>query len=312
MQFMRSDCATEFGDYFANRRILVTGATGFVGHHLCKLLLDLNADVYGTALDGRLHQELNRLPLTYIDFRDQNTLGSYIHNVRPDYVLHLASLVNTCQEIELVQPTLQHNLLGTINLMLSLAKTQVEKIVIVSSSETPAASEAPNSPYSASKEAITSYAKMFATLYKLPISIAKLFTCFGPFQRRNKLIPYIIESITRGVKPKLTNPEKVLDFIFVKDFVRGLLFTAKNDSAFGDTLDFGSGKGVQVEGMAKLIERLCNDQSSIDNQCYLPYNNRKGSLANIQETYNATGWAPVWTFEEALSETIFWFQNQDK
>ena len=107
----------EFGDFFTHKRVLVTGATGFIGFHLCKLLMDLNAEVFGSAIDGNLHQEIQQLPLTILDLRNPDELERYISTTEPEFVFHLAGLVNTSRDIGLVYPTLQHNLISTINLM---------------------------------------------------------------------------------------------------------------------------------------------------------------------------------------------------
>lgn len=305
----KSSLSAEFGCFFQHKRVLITGATGFVGYHLCEALLNLDADIYATALDGTLHTTIQPIPLIYIDLRDTEALTSYVRSVKPDYVFHLASLVNTSKGIEFVLPTLQSNLLGTINLMLSLEKQPLQKLVVISSSEAPTGSEAPTSPYAASKLAVTAYASMFQSLYQLPISIARLFTCFGPLQPRNKLIPYIIDSLAKGIKPDISTPKKELDFIYVKDFVRGLLYTAKTNPSTGMTLDFGSGYGIPVEQMVESIRAILKMQPQLTANLPVSDDKINPQIADTKRTLELSGWSPQWSLDQALSETIDWYRT---
>lgn len=299
----------EFADFFINKRILVTGATGFIGYHLCNVLLNLNADVFGTALDGVFQPEIKSIPLTYLDLRDIDALNKFVRIIHPDYVFHLASLVNTNKEIGFVLPTLQSNLVGTINLMLSLEKSPIEKMIVISSSEAPSGYEPPNSPYAASKLAVNAYASMFHSLYGFPVSTARLFTCFGPFQPRNKLIPHIIDSVLRNNHPTLSTPKNELDFIYVKDFVRGLLYSAKSRESAGKTLDFGNGCGIQVEKMVGFVSAIIKQQNNIPLERVISGDTINAQIADIQHTIETTGWSPKWTMEKALLETIDWYRS---
>ena len=305
----KSSLSAEFGCFFQHKRVLITGATGFVGYHLCEALLNLDADIYATALDGTLHTAIHSIPLIYINLRDTEALTSYVRSVKPDYVFHLASLVNTSKGIEFVLPTLQSNLLGTINLMLSLEKQPLQKLVVISSSEAPTSSEVPTSPYAASKLAVTAYASMFQSLYQLPISIARLFTCFGPLQPRNKLIPYIIDSLAKGIKPDISTPKKELDFIYVKDFVRGLLYTAKTNTSTGMTLDFGSGYGIPVEQMVESIRAILKMQPQLTANLPISDDKINPQIADTKRTLELSGWSPQWSLDQALSETIDWYRT---
>ncbi len=209
-----------------------------------------------------MQPELAGISFSQVDLRNYDFLKSYIKKTQPDFIFHLAGLVNTNQDVDLVLPTLQQNLISTVNLLLALEKTEVHKTVIISSSETPQGLETPSSPYAASKLSVTTYSKMFADLYDQPISIIRLFNCFGPFQSKAKLIPYVITSVLENIKPDILNPKKILDLIYVKDFVRGLLLTAMNESTTGKTLDFGSGYGLEIHQVVEIITWLIREKGS--------------------------------------------------
>lgn len=307
-----SNWVHEFGESFHNKRVLVTGASGFIGFHLCKAILDLRANVSGIAIEVPAPPELSGISFSQVDLRNYNSLKSYIKKTKPDFVFHLAGLVNTNQDMELVLPTLQHNLISTVNLLLVLEKSNVQKTVIISSSETPQGIETPNSPYAASKLSVTAYSKMFADLYGAPISIIRLFTCFGPFQSKAKLIPYVITSVLENIQPDISNPKKILDLIYVKDFVRGMLLTAMNESTTGKTLDFGSGYGLEIHQVVELITRLIKKK---DLRKMTLIDEAKGYSTQVAElglTAQLTGWSPAWTLEQGLTETIDWYKKNQR
>ena len=107
----------EFGDAFAHQKVLITGATGFIGYSLCSALRELGADIRGIALGGTMAAELEPIPLQYFDLNDSDRLVAYLSQDPPAFVFHLASLVETGRDLALVLPTLKNNLLSTVNLM---------------------------------------------------------------------------------------------------------------------------------------------------------------------------------------------------
>jgi len=185
----------EFGDQFSGRRVLVTGAKGFVGSHLCEALISLGATVYGAELNAPSNNEVDGIRLMTVDLRNQQAAKQAVEASSPSFTYHLAALVDAHQQVDLVLPTLQHNLLGTLNLLMALPDRQCQRVVITSSSETPVHGQPPNSPYAASKLAMMAYAQMFHTLYGLPVVIARPHMSYGPRQAEDKMIPSGISHI---------------------------------------------------------------------------------------------------------------------
>jgi|GEM_PF-871988 len=299
----------EFGDAFAHQKVLITGATGFIGYSLCSALRELGADIRGIALGGTMAAELEPIPLQYFDLNDSDRLVAYLSQDPPAFVFHLASLVETGRDLALVLPTLKNNLLSTVNLMAALSPDAIHRMVVISSSEAPSGNaETPASPYAASKQAVTAYARMFAELYRFPVATARLFTCFGPRQPRSKLIPYMLDTFSQGREPVFAQPERALDYIYVKDFVRGLLLTALSDQANGEVLDFGNGAPLPIAELAQGIRALISEQSAF------PAHSQAGvftdpARANVEKSLRVTGWAPHWSLEQGLLETIAWYRQ---
>jgi UDP-glucose 4-epimerase len=162
----------EFGDQFSGRRVMVTGARGFVGSCLREVSLSLGAKVYGTKTKTSSHNEVDGVRFVTVDLRDQQAAKEMVEASNPDFTYHLAALVDTCQRVDLALPTLQHNLVGTLHLLTASLDRQCQRTVVAGSSETPPHGRAPNAPYDASMLALIAYAEMFHTLYGLPVVVA--------------------------------------------------------------------------------------------------------------------------------------------
>ena len=127
---------SDFEEVFENARVLVTGDCGFIGTHLCRSLLDLHALVYGVSLENHSPlEEATGVSHASLDLRDGTATKSFVERIRPDIVFHLAGLVNTSKNIELVLPTLEHNLLGSVNLLAALKESGICKIIMLTSSD---------------------------------------------------------------------------------------------------------------------------------------------------------------------------------
>jgi UDP-glucose 4-epimerase len=300
----------EFEDAFKGRRVLVTGATGFVGTQLCEALVSLGAQVYGIALETETSSKTRGVCLSSIDLSCFEATQNAVNDIQPDLVYHLAALVNTNQDISFVHPTLQHNLVGSINLMVSLAGKPCQRTILTTSSETPLPGCPPNSPYAASKLAIAAYANMFHQLYNFPVVLARPHMSYGPRQLTKKLIPYIITSILSNTPPLLSSGKRILDMVYIKDLVRGLLLVGIKDHVEGITFDIGTGKGISIKDIVQNIQAL------MPTTCPAIFNalpDRTDDFAQIASPYNAQsilGWHPIWSLEAGLKETIQWYRKE--
>ena len=298
----------EFDNYFVKKKVIVTGATGFIGSHLCNVLHNLGAEVSGIDLNTKSLWNSSKIKLFDIDLQDLNDTSLLINKIRPEIIFHLAGLVDTRQEKDAILPTLKNNLVVTVNILLALEGIEISRIILAGSSEIPGMNESPNSPYSASKLAMISYADMFNELFKLPIVVAKPHLIYGPGQASSKLIPYIINSYLQNQPPKLSSGKRICDMVYIKDVIRGLLFMSREPNAIGKKLDLGSGKGISIREIALLISTLM--KCDID-PIFGSVPDRVGDfpqIANIELSREILGWEPKWTQVKGLEETIDWYK----
>ena len=188
-------------------RVLVTGASGFIGRHLVHRLLESGADVHAVSQKIRC-DGLNVVRWRQADLADASTVHDLIASIRPDFIYHLASHVAGGRDTALVYPTFRSNLMGTVNLLTAAAEVGCWRMIITGSLEEPdiGSGAVPCSPYAAAKSAGSAYARMLHALYGLPVVILRLFMVYGPGQRDvRKLVPYVSHSLLDGEPPLLSN-----------------------------------------------------------------------------------------------------------
>ena len=147
----------------------VTGARGSVGSCLCEALLSLGARVHGTKTNPPSHNDVDGVRFVTVDIGDRQAAKEMVKASNPDLTYHMAALVDTRQRVDLVLPTPQHNPVLALHLLTASLGRQCQRIVIVSSSETPPHGRAPNPPYDASKLAMIAHADMFHTVCGPPV-----------------------------------------------------------------------------------------------------------------------------------------------
>jgi nucleoside-diphosphate-sugar epimerase len=299
---------TEFGDAFVGQRVLVTGATGFIGGHLCEALVALGAKVHGLGRSATPHNLVHGCQAWSVDLTDARATRSVISRIQPRFVYHLAGMVSARQEMELVWPTLQHNLVGTIHLLLALAEQGRGCLFVIGSSEELTA-DGPMSPYAAAKIAANTYARMFQKIYHLPLVMVRLFMTYGPRQASNKLIPYAILAFLRAENPRLSSGERICDFIYVLDVVRGLLRIGLQPNLVGQTFNLGTGQGHSIRHIVELLRALTGSRAHPIFGA-IPDRSEEGSpVADGYALRHLLRWEPHWSLQVGLLETVAYYRK---
>jgi UDP-glucose 4-epimerase len=302
----------EFSNIFFEKRVLVTGATGFIGGHLCEALHLLGARLSAIALDTAPPSFIIVERYLTIDLQNYKAVQEVISEIQPEYIFHLAGLVTASRDRELILPMLQNNLTNTVNLLMATLEIPGSRVVITGTAEEPEVEKnnaVPTSPYSASKMAGTLYSRMFHKLYNLPVVIARPFIVYGPRQHSSKLIPHTILSLLHNEQPEITSPDRVCDFIYVLDIVRGLLKIACGHIWEGEVVELGTGKPIAIRDALGLIKDLVG--SPLDFNYSSTNTVEYPIVANLQKTIEQVSWQPMWSLEEGLMETISWYSKQN-
>ncbi len=309
-----------------NKKVLVTGAGGFIGSHLVEELITKNAKVkafvhYNSRNDwGNLEllprKLLERIEIITGDIRDPFCVRNVVKGC--DTVFHLAALIAIPYSYLAPKDFVDTNILGTVNIMQACKDENVSKIVHTSTSEvygtaiyTPIDEKHPlqgQSPYSASKIGADKMAESYYNSFELPVATIRPFNTFGPRQSARAVIPAICSQILSGRKEihlGLLSP--VRDFTFVRDTVNGFMKIAESERSIGEVINIGSGKGISIGDLLKTIIDLIGTDISIisDDERIRPSKSEvRTLLCDNKKAHDLVGWEPTFTLEEGLKETI--------
>lgn len=317
------------------KRVLVTGADGFIGSHLTERLIqrgcDLRAFVQYNSLGswGWLDEspvEVRRnLDVFVGDIRDPHGVRTAMTGC--DVVLHLAALIAIPYSYHSPQTYVETNVLGTLNVVQAARDLGIERVVHTSTSEVygtarfvPMTEAHPlqgQSPYSASKIGADQIALSYHASFGTPVSVLRPFNTFGPRQSARAVIPTIISQIAAGADTiRLGAVHPTRDFSFVDDTVRAFMAVAECDAAVGQTLNAGSGFEISIGDTARLLIDLMGRPVDIvtDDQRLRPEASEVERLwADSSALRALTGWAPEYGqgegFRRGLQQTIDWFSD---
>jgi nucleoside-diphosphate-sugar epimerase len=298
---------------FGGQRILVTGANGFIGSHLCLRLCQEGAEVHAV-YRSRRPADLGDQHWWQADLADVAEARKIVYTVRPQVIFHLASHVKGAPDLEHVLPTFHSNLQSTVNLLTVAAESTCPRVVLTGSLAEPEVENGetfPSAPYAAAKWASSGYARMFHALYKLPVVIARVFMVYGPGQiDLTKLIPYVILSLLRGEPPKITSGDRLVDWIYVSDVVDGFLALAQQPGLEGSTIDLGSGALVSIREIVQQVVSIMGGRKGPEFGALPDRPMEPVRLAKTAETFARIGWKPQVSLREGLERTVDWYSAQ--
>ena len=301
-------------EQFSGQKMLVTGASGFLGSHLCSRLCMSGIEVHAISRTKR-SSDVRCLHWWQADLGDIATVQNLLNTIKPDVIFHLSGQVTAAPNLELVLPTLHSLFVSTVNLLTAATEMGCRRIVLTGSLTEPEPGHtdaAPGSPYAAAKWASNAYGRMFHELYQAPVVIARPFMTYGPRQDRRKLIPYIILSLLKGEAPQLSSGQWQADWIYVDDAVDGLLAAAHLPDLEGHTVDLGSGVLVSVRAVVQHIVTLVDPRVEPLFGALADRPLEQVRVADTASSYALMGWQPTTPLEEGLQRTLTWYERQSK
>lgn len=292
--------------------ILVTGASGFLGSHLCQRLSDYGAVVFGVS---RSSEPFGSHCSHWLraDMGEINSVQQVFGTAGPDVVFHLSGHGVGSPDLDNVLPTFRNDLLTTVNVLTEATRQRVRRFIMAASLEEPqaCASDAiPSSPYAAAKWASSSYAQMFHRLYGTPIVITRPMMAYGPGQKPHKLIPYVTRALLQGQAPKLSSGNRGADWIYVDDVIDGMLAAAVTPGVEGCSIDLGSGVLVSIRDLVLQIADIIGNHVVPQFGALPDRPMEKIRIANTAEAYQKVGWKQCTSLRAGLQKTVEWFRNE--
>lgn len=312
-----------------NKKVLITGADGFIGSHLTEKLLSegcqVRAFVYYNSfnswgwLDTLSQEKLSRIEIFSGDIRDPNGVKTAMQGC--DVVFHLAALIAIPFSYHSPDSYVDTNIKGTLNILQAAKELKVEKVLVTSTSEVygtaqyvPIDEKHPyqgQSPYSATKIGADRLAESFYRSFNLPVVIVRPFNTYGPRQSARAVIPTIITQLLAGkeeIKLGLLSPTR--DLLFIHDTVNGFIEIAKSDQTIGEEINIATHSEITVGDLAtKLINKI-NPAAKIicDDIRLRPEKSEVERLfGDSTKIKSLTNWVPLYDIDQGLEQTIAWF-----
>jgi NAD dependent epimerase/dehydratase len=308
-----------------NRRVLVTGAGGFIGSHLAERIAELGARTRcflrytSQGSEGWLAASPLRSELEIVrgDIRDSESVLRAAADA--EVIFHLAALVGIPYSYHSPRSYVQTNIEGTLNMLEAARRHGTERLVCTSTSEVyGSALYVPidenhllqgQSPYSATKIGADKLAESYHRSFGVPVSIARPFNTYGPRQSSRAVIPAIITQALARSSVKLGNLHTTRDFNFVSDVVEGFIAIAEAPATIGKTLNIGSGTETSIRELTEIIFELIGARCpvEVEEQRLRPEASEVNRLcANNLLLSQLTAWSPKVSLREGLARTIEW------
>ena len=312
------------------KKVLVTGADGFIGSHLVEFLVKEGASVKALSVYNSFNNWgwledvdcLSQIEVVSGDVRD----SAFCRNISKgtDIVYNLAALIAIPYSYVAPESYIDTNVKGALNICQAALDNDVSRVIQISTSEVYGTAKyvpidekhplQPQSPYSASKIGADAIAMSFYNAFKLPVTIARPFNTYGPRQSARAVIPTIISQIASGMKQiKIGDSRPTRDFNYVSDTCMGLYLLGGCDDAVGQSVNIGSNFEISVnDTIKKIVEIMGSDVEFIcDEQRLRPENSEVFRLWCDNTRINElTGFKPQYTIDEGLRLTIEWFSDK--
>ena len=305
-------------------KILVTGATGFVGANLVRKLVNQNYQIHiitrSSSNKWRIKNILSKVKEHSLDLTKKDKLERLIKQIKPEVIFHLAA-AGIFGGVEASRKKLiESNFLGTINLIDACSNIDYKCFINTGSSSEYGPKNKPMKEtdicqpinfYGITKLATTSYGNLVGKAQQKPIINLRLFSPFGPFDDINRLITYVIVNAIQNKDLNLANPKGIRDFVYIEDvvnlYIKAMSKVIKDKGAI---FNVGSGKQITVLEIVNKIIELTNSRSKINwnSQISRPWDTKKWQ-ADIKETSRFFNWHPQYSINQGLKESITWFKK---
>ena len=314
-----------------SKRVLVTGAGGFIGSHLVERLVEMGANTSAfvqynsTGSWGWLDQSPVKDEVNVVlgDIRDQDSTQRAVEGV--DIIFHLAALIAIPYSYHAPLSYVRTNVEGTLNVLQSAIRNNVGLVVHTSTSEVygtarsiPINESHPlqgQSPYSATKIGADKIAESFNLSFGLPVVTVRPFNTYGPRQSARAVIPTIVTQALANEPIRLGNISPTRDLNYVADTVEGFIKAAGSSKAVGEVINLGTGREISIGELARTILRMLGTDLQVitESERVRPEGSEVERLcADANKARELLGWEPQHTLEEGLARTIEWIRENNE
>jgi nucleoside-diphosphate-sugar epimerase len=306
-----------------NKKVLITGATGFIGANLARYFLEKRAKIFvftrRTSDKWRIRNILGNISDYSVDLKDSVKLEKIIKKIKPQIVIHTAVYGGYSFQKDTAK-IIETNFTGTVNLINALKGVRIELFINTgSSSEYGIKSKPmketdllePFSGYGATKASADLYCHAIAKEENMPVVTLRLFSPYGYYEEKNRLVSSVILSCLKFRNPKLSSPDSIRDFIFIEDVINAYRKVIDNkDRVKGEVFNIGSGKQHTVGEIVKNIIKLTGNKVKPEwGKITNPRHEPECWQADISRARRLLNWEPGFGLRQGLEKDISWFKR---
>jgi UDP-glucose 4-epimerase len=304
---------------YSKKTVLVTGAGGFIGQNLLKLLLVSGAEV---SIVLRSNVSIPAVKRKYIgSIADKQFMNSVIKDCNPQIIFHLAGSRNRELDRSAFDNSIEVNLMGTLNVLFGSIKIpELERVIVLGSGEEYGSNaspfletmrELPISAYSFSKQCSTHLAQLMHNAFDVPVVIIRPSLVYGPFQQTDMFLPSLIQCLLRGEVFRMSPGEQTRDYIYVMDLIEALLSAGISPNVSGEIINIGSGEAVKIIDLVDRVESMLGvakqvQRGAIDYRISEPMD----YFFDINRAHQLLDWFPRTSLSEGLLNTINHFKSK--
>jgi UDP-glucose 4-epimerase len=290
-------------------RVLVTGASGFIGGHVVDRLVSAGAEVHAVS---RQEQPSRGIVWWRGDLSEEGAADRILEDCRPSLVYHLAGAVTGSRHLSAVGPSLRDTLGSTVHVLTAAARSGTGRVVLAGSLEEPGPDDPfPVSPYAAAKAAAASYAGYFRAVHGLPVVVLRVFMVYGPGQQdRTKLVPSVIDALLRGDRPAVSSGVRPVDWVHVGDVADAFLAAGAAPEAPEEPIDVGTGRMATVREVVEELVRLVDPALEVRFGAIPDRPFERVLAADARRTEEVLGWRAAIPVEDGLRDTVRWFADR--
>ena len=305
------------------KKVLITGGAGFIGANFTQRFLDLGHSVHlidqPEANLWRLEKIKDKINTHFIDLKDYEKLESFIFELKPDIIIHLAAYGTYPGNQKDIKKTIETNILGTINLVNACSKINFDCLINTGSSSEYGIKDKPmqendllepDNLYGVAKAAATMYCQHMAKKLDLPIAVIRPFSVYGYFEEKERLVPTVIKACLENSQLNLSSSNSVRDYIFIEDLIDGYLTVIENiQNNKGEIFNLGIGEQKKISEVVEIVKKIT--QSPVEpqyGQVKAAQAEPKNWIADISKM-KSLGWQPEHNLDQGLEKTIAWFKQ---
>lgn len=300
-------------------KVLVVGGTGFIGKNLILKLIKKNCYLIHSVSHNKISnsEKIKNVKYFFFDISNKKKLNKFLID-KYDYIFNLGGNIDHNDK----KKTYQAHYLGFKNLSNFFMKKKIKRFIQIGSSTEYEFARAPqsentkinvnklNSSYSLSKYKSTIEAQNLYIQKKFPIIIVRIFLVYGPGQKSNRLVPYVINSALKNLSFKCSDGKQLRDYIYIDDVINFLILLMKKNSYDGEIFNLGTGNPIKIKDLINKICKIIKKGKPNFGIVNLRRDEPLKLFANIHKVKKLLKWTPKYNLQYGLLKTIDYYKKK--